>query len=158
MLPRVYIETTIPSFYYTRRSDPESVARRRWTKRWWAQAAEHFDLVTIPVTFDELERGGGPKLRKQRVSLLGALPILAISEEAMSAAETYVDEKIMPDDVAGDALHLAVASVHGCDYLLTWNCRHLANENKAERIALINQRLGLPNPRLLTPLQLPPPD
>ena len=76
----------------------------------------------------------------------------------MSAAETYVDEKIMPDDVAGDALHLAVASVHGCDYLLTWNCRHLANENKAERIALINQRLGLPNPRLLTPLQLPPPD
>ncbi|MCH7976742.1 MAG: type II toxin-antitoxin system VapC family toxin [Bacteroidetes bacterium] len=158
MLPRVYIETTIPSFYYTRRSDPESVARRRWTKRWWAHSDEHYELVTSPVTLDELERGSIKRLRERRLSMLRTLPVLAISEQVLSAAETYVTERIMPADVAGDALHLALASVHACDYLLTWNCRHLANENKAERIALINQRLGLPIPRLVTPLQLPPPE
>jgi hypothetical protein len=60
----------------------------------------------------------------------------------------------MPADDAGDAAHLAVASYHGVDYLLTWNCRHLANANKFEHIRVINRRLGLMTPELVTPEQL----
>jgi hypothetical protein len=65
-----------------------------------------------------------------------------------------MEQQIMPADDAGDAAHLAVASYHGVDYLLTWNCRHLANANKFEHIRVINRRLGLMTPELVTPEQL----
>ena len=68
--------------------------------------------------------------------------------------ETYVDRKVMPLDPVGDALHLAVASYHRCDFLLTWNCRHLANANKFDHIRRVNTMLGLFVPALVTPLEL----
>ncbi len=68
--------------------------------------------------------------------------------------ETYVARKVMPSDPIGDALHLAVASHHRCDFLLTWNCRHLANANKFEHIRRVNAVLGLFVPALVTPLEL----
>ena len=79
------------------------------------------------------------------------LPIVREIEEIV---RTYIDHLLMPANPAGDALHLAMASYHKCDFLLTWNCQHLANANKFQHIRVINGMLGLHVPSLVTPLEL----
>jgi hypothetical protein len=82
------------------------------------------------------------------------IALIPTTESAIVAAETYAREFLMPSPPSLDALHLALASCHGCDILLTWNCDHLANANKFGHIRRVNRRLGLVVPLLITPLQL----
>ncbi len=77
-----------------------------------------------------------------------------IVEEIEDIVSIYIKNKIMPENVVGDAIHLAIAFYYKCDFLLTWNCKHLANANKFEHIKFINNKLGLYVPVLTTPLQL----
>lgn len=149
----VYIETSVPSFYYEVRNEPDMVARREWTRSWWKVAAVRHDLVTSPAVVDELERGEYPH-RAECLELIGRLPLLAIEEPVMDIVETYIARRVMPVDPAGDALHLALASYHCCDFLVTWNCKHLANANKFGHIRRVNTLLGLYVPDLVTPLEL----
>ena len=79
---------------------------------------------------------------------------LDINESIADIVEIYISHQLMPNDPAGDALHLAIASFHKCDFLITWNCRHLANANKFGHIRRINTLLGLFVPTLVTPLEL----
>ena len=79
---------------------------------------------------------------------------MPVGEEMAEIVDVYIQHKVMPRDPLGDALHLAMASFHKCDYLLTWNCRHLANANKFSHIRRVNALLGLPVPLLVTPLEL----
>lgn len=153
MRPVVYIETTIPSFYYETRSEPEMVARRNWTREWWDEQRKHYQLVTSLAVIEELERGDYPN-KEQVTSLLDDVPIVEISSEIIDIVDTYVKRKLMPADTKGDALHLALASFHGCDFLLTWNCKHLANANKFTHIRRLNALLGLFVPALITPFEL----
>ena len=83
-----------------------------------------------------------------------AIPLIPAGTEIAGIVEAYVKHKLMPQDPAGDALHLALASFHACDYLVTWNCRHLANANKFRHIREINGVLGLKSPDLVTPQEL----
>ncbi len=78
-----------------------------------------------------------------RIALLGETQLLPITDEIRHLAKIYIDNMVMPKDPAGDALHLAVATYHKVDVLLTWNCRHLANPNKIDRIHLINFEIGM---------------
>ena len=87
-----------------------------------------------------------------RLSLLSEIELLGISDDIDNIAASYIERLVMPNDPGGDALHLAVASYHEMDVLLTWNCRHLANPNKMEHIRLVNTELDLPMPFLTTPL------
>jgi len=151
MKTRVYIETTIPSFYYTLRTDTQSQAMMHWTRRWWAEFVPRFALVTSPVVIAELRRGTGERTQ-QRVDLLEEAELLEVTALAEEVANIYIEKRAMPNDPGGDALHLAVASVHRVDVLLTWNCRHLANPSKMEYIRCVNYELGLPTPVLTTPL------
>lgn len=153
MSKTVYIETSVPSFYYELRPEPEMVARRDWTRRWWAVALERFDLVTSPAVIDELERGDYPS-REDCLTLVEGLDLLEITPAVLDVVDTYIARHVMPEDPAGDALHLALASVHRCDFLVTWNCRHLANANKFGHIRRVNTLLGLYVPTLVTPLEL----
>jgi len=82
------------------------------------------------------------------------LPAISVDPDIGEIVEVYTRRKVMPADPLGDALHLALASVHKADYLLTWNCRHLANANKFEHIRRVNTLLGLSVPALVTPLEL----
>jgi len=151
--PRVYVETTIPSFYHETRTAPDIVARRRWTRQWWSGAPEPYELVTSSPVLDEL--AGGPRERiAERLTLVRELPLLAIEPGIGEILQAYLRHKLMPADPAGDALHLALASYHKCDFLVTWNCRNLANANKFEHIRRINTMLGLFVPILATPLEL----
>jgi predicted nucleic acid-binding protein len=150
----IYIETTIPSFYYEIREEPEMVARRNWTRQWWDERGRRdFDLVTSQAVIDELSRGRFPG-REDTLKLVNGLELLPIMAEIEEIVTVYISHSLMPKDAVGDALHLALASFYGCDYLLTWNCKHLANANKYRHIRRINVMMDLVTPSLVTPLEL----
>ena len=153
MNARIYIETTVPSFYYEVRDEPEMIARRDWTRRWWERAVSDCDLVTSAPVVDELERGDFPK-REECLRLIAPLPLLAVEPAVLEIVQTYIARRVMPRNPVGDALHLALASHHRCDFLATWNCKHLANANKFAHIRRVNTLLGLFVPSLVTPLEL----
>lgn len=151
--PRVYVETTIPSAYFERRSTPAEVARREFTRKWWTQAKVGFDLVTSFAVVEELAAGPA-QVREQWLSLARSLSILGIVPRILEVAQVYVAHKLMPSVPPTDAVHLAYASYYQCDYLVTWNCRHLANANKFGHIQRVNASLGLFVPRIATPQEL----
>ncbi len=151
--PRAYIETTIPSFYHEVRTDPDIVARREWTRQWWTGAAESYELVTSLPVLEELA-GGRPILSQERIALIRNLPRLPVESAILEIVEAYIRQRVMPADPGGDAVHLALASFHKCDFLVTWNCRHLANANKFGHIRRVNTLMGLFVPMLVTPLEL----
>ena len=151
--PKVYIETTIPSFYHEVRTEPEMIARRLWTRQWWDEDRSSYEVVTSDAVLDELARGDHP-VKDKALEMVESLKLLTIDAEIGQIVEAYILHKVMPDDPLGDALHLALASYHKCDFLLTWNCKHLANANKFGHIKRINTLLGLFVPTLTTPLEL----
>lgn len=153
MIQMVYIETTIPNFYHEARTEPEMIARKNWTREWWDSQSEHYQLVTSVAVLEELEQGDYPN-KEKILNLVADIPLLDINMEIHDIVETYIKRKLMPADTRGDALHLAVTSFHGCDFLLTWNCKHLANANKFKDIRRLNTLLGLYVPALITPVEL----
>ena len=153
MKPYVYIETTVPSFYHEVRTEPEMVARRQWTRDWWDNHRDDYQPVTSEAVIDELEKGSFPN-KDDALALIEGLPLLEIDEAVGEIVTAYISHHVMPADPTGDALHLALTSYHKCDFLLTWNCRHLANANKFAHIRRVNGILGLCVPSLVTPLEL----
>jgi predicted nucleic acid-binding protein len=150
----VYLETTVFSFYYDDRSAPAIVAMREWTRQFWAECETRFSMMTSVAVLDELRRG---ELPHREVALRWALtfPVLPVGgDEVNEIVQAYVKQKVMPREPSSDALHLALASFNECDYLVTWNCRHLANANKFDRIRRVNTMLGLKTPDLVTPPEL----
>ncbi|MEI6647949.1 MAG: type II toxin-antitoxin system VapC family toxin [bacterium] len=153
MKQKIYVETTIPSFYYETRVDADMVARRDWTRQWWDANRNRYDLVTSDAVVRELE-DGEYETRELSVRLLEDLERLEIVDVLADIIDVYLSNKLMPRERMGDALHLALASFYKCDFLLTWNCHHIANANKFEHIRIINTRLGLFVPALVTPMSL----
>ena len=149
----VYIETSIPSFYHETRQEPEMVARRHWTRHWWEQCASRYDLVTSEGVVAELQEGQY-ETQAAAVELIADLPQLEVVDDIADIIDVYLANHLMPRERLGDALHLALASYHKCDFLLTWNCTHIANANKFEHIRIINTRLGLFVSALVTPMEL----
>lgn len=148
-----YIETTIPSFYHEVRTEPAMVARRDWTRRWFDAVIKTDRIVSSAAVLDELRRGDFPS-RDQCVAMLGSIEMLELNDPVFEIVEAYLANKLMPADPFGDALHLALASYHRCDFLVTWNCQHLANANKFGQIRRVNGILGLFVPELVTPMEL----
>lgn len=129
------------------------LARQQWTREWWDDYSHDYSLVTSVAVLDELARGDYPA-KEAATQLVSALPLIAVEEAVTDIVQAYIRHRVMPDDPVGDALHLALASYHKCDFLLTWNCRHLANANKFSHIRRVNTMLGLYVPLLVTPLEL----
>lgn len=148
--PRVYVETTIPSAYYTGRTDSMMLERRDWTRSWWHLASAGYELVTSFIVYRELLDGKSRHV-SARLALLRDLELLDVTPAVRETAQTYVRQKLMPATPLSDAMHLALASHYACDVLITWNYRHLANVNKFDRIRRLNTRLGLAVPALTTP-------
>lgn len=110
-------------------------------------------LITSLAVFSELAEAPDPK-RAECITLMDNLPLVEFTDEVADLVEVYIANKIMPADATGDALHLALATFHECDILVSWNCRHIANANKSDHIRRINGRLGYETPKLITPLEL----
>ncbi|MDA0745609.1 MAG: type II toxin-antitoxin system VapC family toxin [bacterium] len=153
MAQTVYIETSIFSFYFEHRQDPAAVAMRDWTRQWWDNHRYRYRIATSTAVLAELDTGNLPH-REEALNLATTLPAIAVASEIGRIVDVYIEHHLMPRDPLGDAMHLALASYHKFDYLLTWNCEHLANANKAGHIRQINTLLGLYIPMLITPLEL----
>lgn len=153
MTESVYVETSIFSFYHDRRTTPAVVAMHDWTHQWWDRHRDRYQLFTSAAVLDELGTGRLPH-RDEALSMALTLPTVAIEEEVLEIVAVYIKHKVMPNNPVGDALHLALASFHKHDFLLTWNCEHLANANKFGHIRRINTLLGIQVPALVTPLEL----
>jgi hypothetical protein len=149
----VYIETTIPSFYYEVRTEPEMITRRNWTREWWDSRGQAYQLVTSVAVIDELQAGTFPN-QDQAVALLMDISLVPMEPAIIEIVETCIQRMVMLRDPTGDALHLALAFYHKCDFLLTWNVQHLVNASKFSYIRRINALLGLFIPALVTPLEL----
>jgi predicted nucleic acid-binding protein len=139
--------------YHTDRTDPEMVKHRGTTRTWWEVATTSCELVTSGAVLIEAARDK-PEQALRRLALLRGLELLPSGAAPVQTADLYIARKLMPADPQGDALHLALASHHKCDVLVTWNYRHLANPSKLDRIRRLNGEPGLSVPRILTPLQL----
>ncbi len=148
-----YIETTIPSFYHEVRTEPDMIARRDWTRRWFDAVVKSDRVVTSAAVLSVLENGDFPG-RELALKLLDDLELLAIDFAVAEIVDAYTKHTLMPQDPFGDALHLALASYHRCDFLVTWNCQHLANARKFGHIRRLNGILGLFVPELVTPMEL----
>lgn len=153
MRPTVYLDTTIPSYYVDEREALRVHIER--TRAWWNEEARQYEVFTSPLVIRELEEGEFPG-RTSALELLRDVPLLSPVPRIAEIVEEYLANHLMPRRDGRDAFHLAFASHYKMDYLLTWNCAHLANVNKRKHIAQVNQRLGLFVPVLITPLELVP--
>lgn len=149
----IYVETSIPSFYYETRTETQFQAMREWTREWWDVARVRDELVTSDPVLMELERAPEPK-RTDALTLLAALPLLDDVDAVDEIVAVYFQHRLMPREAEGDARHLALATFHECDILATWSCRHIANANKQEHIRTVNASIGFATPLLVTPYAL----
>lgn len=152
-MARVYIETTIPSFYHDTRRSAGIAAWRAATRAWWDTHRRRYELCTSEITIAELALAPEPK-SAACLAMMKDVAVLSAPAGTDQLIDFYVSQRLMPH--GADAAHLAVASLHGIDFILTWNCKHLANANKARHLAVLNARMGLGVPMLTTPLSLIP--
>ena len=153
MKPTVYIETTIPSYYCDDR--PELTTDITRTRQWWNQERDVYACYLSEAVLSELAEGNYPGQQKC-LALVEGIAELVINEEIEQIAVVYQARRLMPREPVRDALHLAIASFYRMDFLLTWNCRHLANANKTRHFRELNSEMGLSIPELVTPYQLQP--
>lgn len=125
----------------------------QWTRDWWDNQRQDFDLVSSSAVIDELRKGEHP-LKQEKLALMKSVRLLPYADEIGRIVDVYVARTVMPNDPRGDALHLAYASFYKCDVLLSWNCQHIVNYRKAGHIQRINGLLRLHVPALLTPFEL----
>lgn len=127
MRPTVYLETSFISYLVSRPSRDLIVAANQQTSQeWWLTCRPRFDVFVSQLVLQETSFGD-PALVQQRLDILQGIPLLELKSEALILAEALVDRGPIPRKAVEDALHLAVATVNGMDYLLTWNFKHLAN-------------------------------
>jgi hypothetical protein len=150
----VYLETTFISYLVARQSrDLLVAAHQQATQEWWAIRRGDFECYVSQVVIDEVSVGDSAEVQK-RLAIISGLPALEITEDAESLTQGIMAGGILPHQAVRDAAHVAVAAVHAVDFLLTWNCRHLANAQLARRIGSVCQRLGYPIPIICTPEEL----
>ena len=155
MATAVYLDATVPSFYCEERPGTILEAWREITVAFWDYAAGRYDLLVSDETLRELEDHGSPEEKRQRcLVLVAGLPRLAVIPEVIELARYYIAEGAMPSNDIGDAIHLACATWYRVPYLLTWNCKHLANANKFEHLHVLHARRRLVSPMIVTPEQL----
>jgi hypothetical protein len=150
----VYLETTFISYLVARPSrDLLVAAHQQASEEWWSSRRGEFKCCVSQVVIDEASVGDPTEVEK-RLAIISDMAALEITEEAESLTQAILAGGILPPRAVRDAAHVAVAAVHVVDYLLTWNCRHLANAQIARRIALVCERLGYRMPIICTPEEL----
>ena len=153
MKPKAYIETSVLSYLTALPSrDIVVAAHQQITRDWWSQRDE-FDLfVSEPVIAEA--RLGDPDAANRRLSAIVGLPVLAGTTAVDALATMLLAQAAMPTRAAIDALHVAIATVHGLSFLVTWNCAHIANAKMRPRIETICRSAGFQPPVICTPEEL----
>jgi hypothetical protein len=154
MKPRVYVETTIPSYLTAWPSrDLVRAGHQQVTREWWARRTT-FEIYVSRLVIEEC-RGGDPAAAADRLAALAGVPLLEENEATAALATALVRDVPLPEQATADALHIAIAAVNGMAYLLTWNCRHIANVMLRPRIEAVCRAAGYTPPLICTPDELP---
>lgn len=150
----VYVETSVISYLTARPShDLIIAAHQQITRRWW-KGRGSYSVFVSQVVLDEAAVGD-PAARTRRLRALGGIPILALTDEATEVAGELIRRGALPKKATVDAFHIAIAAAHQVDYLLTWNCKHIANASMRGTIEAICRSAGLIPPIICTPEELP---
>lgn len=153
MKPRVYIETTVLSYLTALPSrDLVRAAHQQVTVEWWS-AREGFELFVSDAVLAEA-RVGDPAAAARRLAAAQSLSVLAATGDAQHLADALLAAATMPRKAAIDAVHVAIAAVNGMDFLLTWNCAHIANAVMRPRIESVCRSVGFEPPTICTPEEL----
>jgi len=151
---KTYIETTIVSYLTSRPSgDPLSRAHQELTREWWGRRRYGFELYISEVVLAEAERGD-PTFAEARLRIVEGVSILKLTDRAKDLAAAILRSAALPAKAAADAAHIAVATVNAMDFLLTWNCTHIANAIILRRVNVVCRELGYEPPTVCTPEEL----
>ncbi len=153
MKPTVYLETSVISYLASRLSRDLIVAGHQQISQDWWESRASWDLYISALVIAEA-RAGDPAIAERRLALLSGLSLLHLNESAISLAEQLLTHAALPAKAREDALHIAVAAVHGIDYILTWNCKHIANATKRPHIERLCEASGYRPPIICTPEEL----
>jgi predicted nucleic acid-binding protein len=153
MKPKVYVETSVVSYLVSRPSrDVVQAAHQKLTLAWWDRCSQ-FSLFASDLVLREA-KAGDPRAAARRLAALERVPLLHISEDAIDLAAALLRLGGLPKTAGADAFHIAVAAAHGMDYLLTWNCKHIANALLRGKIEAICRSVGFEPPIICTPEEL----
>lgn len=150
--PKIYIETTIPNFFFDFKN--QSTEKKIDTVFFWNNNLFNFEPVTSMATFRELEATPNKEYKKILLDFLKNIKLIEINSAVVYLAEQYVKDKLIPQKFSADAVHLAGATVHQIDYLLTWNIQHLAHPFKRKQLRDYNLSKNLFVAEIVTPKEL----
>jgi hypothetical protein len=154
MPQRVYIETTIVSYLTAWPSRDVVVAgHQQVTREWWQKRRESYGLCVSQLVLGEAA-AGDPEAAEERLAILRSMKNLATTPAALALAKELLRAGALPAKAAEDALHIAVAATQGVAYLLTWNCRHMANARMRPLIEEVCKLNGFKAPIICTPEEL----
>ncbi len=154
MKPKVYLETTIPSFLTAWPSRDVSIAgQQQATRDWWSERRERHQLFVSGLVLIESRRGDA-SAAKAREEILAFCKVLEYTSASEQLAREILATHLLPAKAAVDAAHIAVASVHEMDFLLTWNCRHIANAAIVDKVRAVIADAGYAPPVICTPYEL----
>jgi predicted nucleic acid-binding protein len=154
MKESIYLETTVVSYYTSKPSrDIIALAHQEITRQWWPIALRRYDIFISEVVIEEASFGD-PEAAKRRLGELKDFPHLELNDKVEEMAQVYMERLEIPKKSFRDAAHLAIACVHNIDYLVTWNCAHLANGEVIKKLMKINESIGIHTPIICTPEEL----
>ncbi len=151
---RIYIESTIPSYVVARPArDLLQAARQQLTRDWWDLKRDQHDLFASQIVLDEIASGEADMAR-QRLELMAQIKLLDLTDEANALTKDILRSGVLPTSADRDAAHIALATVHQTDMLLSWNCRHIANAFIQGRLRKAVEAAGFTLPVICTPEEL----
>lgn len=154
MKPKIYIETSIPSYLTAKpSSDVRVTANRDVTTEWWEVRRPDFELFISEFVIAEISRGD-PEAATRRLEAISEISELEATEEVRVLGKALISEGPIPPKAEVDAYHIAIAAVNGMEYLLTWNCTDIANAEMRAKIELVCRKHGYAPPVICTPQEL----
>jgi hypothetical protein len=158
MKPKAYIETTVVSYLTAWPSRDVVIAGyQQTTREWWQDAADRFELVASELVINEAIAGDAIAAQ-DRLTALASITLLDATEEAAKLAQQLIDAGAIPKKAAEDAGHIAIAVTNGIDYLVTWNCRHIANATTRSQIERVCRDARYEPTIICTPAELMEPN
>ena len=153
MKRQIYVETSVISYLTARPSKTIIGAAHQQIKLAWWDLRSDYELFVSQAVRQECA-AGDPVAAQKRLAALDGIAVLAVTRDMIRLANAFIEQAIIPAKAIEDALHIAVSTLHHVDFLLTWNCRHIANPVIQEKIALHLEELGLFLPIICTPEEL----
>ena len=154
MKPSVYLETSIIGYLAMRMSGVLRVAaNQQVTRDWWDNQRQQYELFVSRYVLNECLKGD-PQAAQERLAFLEGIPLLEVSDTVETLAQALLSKVPLPAKAMVDALHISVAALSGVQYLLTWNCRHIANPSLRLRIESVCREMGCEPPVICTPQEL----